>query len=326
MKQLVPYSTFRRSDGEITLEVREGRIDRDPLTLDLINRQERVVALHRVGYGDWDVARLAVRMHVPEVPDPSARGWSDVNAAVVISNRRSNSRYVAPLDREGSGVWTGDVRLDRDEHLGRLELSGVVVATVDGERGRLIGAPEGPWTVDLDARTPSREQSIRTVAADFTDPDHPHLHDFRQDEWTVDPLGDSPTLYINTAVEGVAQLLRASKKGMTPAEIVLQQAITAKIGTDMWITLFNTAAYAVTMEEGEAQWPGGWQDAVLKSMLPDVYPDRSPDDALTDVVTRRTEGDSADLHARVLHAAGRQAKTTRALGEALRTARKGGSK
>ncbi|MGW6027010.1 hypothetical protein [Streptomyces sp. NPDC055099] len=325
MKQLVPYPTLRRSDGEITLEVREGRVDQEPLSLELIDGQERMVALHRVGFADWEVARLSVRMKVPEVADAGARGWSDINAAVVISNRNSHARSMTQLRRESAGVWVGDVRLVRDEHLGRMELSGVVVATVDGVAGRMVGAPEEPWVVDLDAETPTRKQDIRTVEVDFTDPDQAHLHAFRQDEWTIECLGETPTLYINTAVEGVAQLLRASG-GVTPAEAALQKVVGAKLGTDMWITLFNTACCSVTVEDGEPQWPGGWRDAVLRNMLPDVYPERSPDDALLDLVERRIGGDSTDLHARVLHAAGRQAKVARSLGQALREVKKGRAK
>lgn len=325
MKQLVPYSTLRRSDGPIALEVREGRVDQDALPLELVNLRDRAVAVHGVGYADWHTARLSVRMLVPEVSDADAksRGWRDVCAAVTVANRASNIRSVTVLHKEEPGVWTGSVRIDRDEHIGRLQLTGLVTATVDGVPGRLLGTAEEAWTVDVDARTAHREQEIRVVEVDFGASPHPQLSEFRHDEWTIDPSGDVPTVYINTAVEGVARLLNAKPSGMSPAESALQKALAAKLGTELWVTLFNSAADEVRMEDGEPQWPGGWRDYALRRMLPDVCPDRSPDDALRELVTRRTGGVGGDLQARVLHAAGRQSRSARSLGEAMREALKG---
>ncbi|MFJ6499632.1 hypothetical protein OG280_24320 [Streptomyces virginiae] len=328
MKQLVPYPTLRRSDGLTTIEVREGRVDEDALPLELVNRQERRVAVHGVGYADWSTARLAVRMRVPAVADADAegRGWRDVRAAVTIANRTSNVRSVTPLRQDASGDWIGEVRVDRDEHLGRLQLTGIVTATVDGVPGRLIGSAEDAWTVDVDARTAHREQDIRMTEVDFGSDEHPHLHDFRHNEWAIDANGAVPTVYVNTALEGVARLLGAPARGMSPAESALQKALAAKLGTDLWVTLFHSAADEVFAEDGEPQWPGGWRDNVLKRMLPDVCPDLSPSDALRELLSRRVGGAGRDLHMRVLHAAGRQSRSARSLGEALRDITKGSAK
>ncbi|MEU6067242.1 hypothetical protein ABZ864_22810 [Streptomyces sp. NPDC047082] len=328
MKQLVPYPTLRRSDGPVALEVMEGRIDDDALPLELVNLRERAVAVHGVGYADWHTARLAVRMRVPEMalPEAESRGWRDIGVSVALANRTSNIRAVTPLRKEAPGTWAGSVRIDRDDHVGRLQLTGIVTATVDGIPGRLIGTTEEAWTVDVDVRTAHREQEIRVVEVDFGASSHPQLNDFRHDEWTVDASGGVPTVYINTAVEEVARLLSAKPRGLSLAESVLQKALAAKLGTELWVTLFNSAVDEVRLEDGEPQWPGGWRDSTLRRMLPDVCPDRSPEDALRELVARRTGTGGDDLHARVLHAAGRQSRSARSLGEAMREAMKGSAK
>lgn len=318
MKRLVPYTTLRRSDGVTSLELHAARVDDDPLPVSLVNRSERVVAVHGVGYADWRSARLSMRMHVPVVPNPEARGWRDVRAAVAVGNRSSNIRAVTPLFQESDGLWTGDVRIDRDEHKGRTQLTGLVTATVDGVPGRLIGGSEEAWTVDVDSRTAHREQDMRVVEADFGDEAHPHLNAYRHNEWTVDAAGEVPTIYLNTAVEGIARLLTRTDR-MAPAESALRKVLSAKLGTEVWMTLFYGAVDEIRVEDDTPQWPGGWRDATLRSMLPDVFPDRSPEDALRELVGRRHgDVDGRDMHARVLFAAGRQARSARSLGEAVR--------
>ncbi|MFD7444623.1 hypothetical protein [Streptomyces sp. NPDC059909] len=327
MKQLVPYQQLRRSDGAVTLEVLGGRVDEDALPLELVNRQKRLVAVHGLGYADWHTARVDVRMRVPEVGDAPDRGWCDIQASVAIANRASNVRSVTRLRSEAPGVWVGTVRIDRDDHLGRMQLTGLVTATADDIPGRLIGTVDEGWTVDVDARTAHSEQDIRLVEVDFASREAPpHLHDFRQDEWTVDASGEVPTVYINKGIEGVARLISAGSRDMSPVERALQKALAAKLGTEVWVTLFNSAADEVRSEGSEPQWPGGWRDNVLKRMLPDVCPDRSPQDALRELVSRRLEGGGSELHARVLHAAGRQSRSARSLGEAMRETMKGSGK
>jgi hypothetical protein len=54
-------------------------------------------------------------------------------------------------------------------------------------------------------------------------------------------------------------------------------------------------------------------------MLPIAYPDLSPDDALSEVISMRVDGDGGDLQTRIVHAAGRQALVPRRLGGFIRT-------
>lgn len=309
MNRLIPYRTLA---GEISLEVREVRLDGVPLNLNMISASRRVVALHQVERDGWNEARLSVRLHPPrhELADAA---WSDPVCAAVLAERRTNARSVTPLSREPDGTWTGVVVMHADQHFGQARLTGQVIATVDGVAGRTIGVTERAWTVDLQARTPTRQEGIKIVTVDFGDAEHPHLHPYKDDPWTVEAVGDEPIVYLNSRFEGLLPLLNGGDRAA-------RDVLSAQIAADAWTALFNAAVYAADMEDGQPLWPGGWHGAVLRRMLPDVFPDLSPDDALLEVVTRRLNGDGGDLQTRLVHAAGRQALLTRRLGSFVRTA------
>lgn len=308
MNRLIPYPTLA---GETSLDVREVRLDGVPLNLAMISSGRHVVALHQVEREGWEEARLAVRLQPPR-HELETETWSDVTCLAVLTERRTNARSVTPLRRETDGSWSGVVVVHRDHHLGQAHLTGHVIATVGGVAGRTIGSTERSWTVDLQARTPTRQNSIKIVSVDFADAAHSHLHAYRRDPWTVEAVGDEPVVYLNTGFEGLAPLLDGGDR-------VVRDALSAQIAADAWTALFNAAVYAADMEDGQPLWPGGWQSSVLRRMLPDVFPDLSPDDALIEVVTRRLNGDGGDLQTRLVHAAGRQALTSRRLGGFIRT-------
>lgn len=308
MNRLMPYQTLA---GEVSLEVREVRLDGVPLNLAMISSGRHVVALHQVEREGWEEARLSVRLH-PPLHELETETWSDVTCVAVLAERRTNARSATPLRREPDGSWTGVVILHGDHHIGQAQLSGHVVATVGGVAGRTIGYTERPWTIDMQARTPTRQNSIKISSVDFADPSHPHLHAYKGDPWAVEAVGDEPVIYLNTGFEGLAPLLNGGDRAV-------RDALSAQIAADAWTAMFNAAAYVADMEDGQPLWPGGWQGAVLKRMLPDVFPDLSPDDALIEVVTRRLNGDGGDLQTRLVHAAGRQALSSRRLGGFIRT-------
>lgn len=318
MKRLIPYRTLV---GDVSLDVREARLDGVNLHLGMISAGHRVVALHQVEREDWEEARLTIRLHVPrqEIEEGT---WSDVTCVAVAKERRTNARTVSLLRRETEGWWTGVVTLQRDHHRSEIELTGHVVATVDGVKGRLIGSTDRHWTVDLHARTPAQQSFIKIVSLDFADEKNSHLNPYRADPWTVEAAGDDPVVYLNTGFEGLVPLLNGGDRAV-------RDSLSAQIAADAWTALFNAAVYTAGSEEdGQPHWPGSWQEAVLRKILPDMFIDRSPDDALVEVVTRRRAGEGGgDLQTRLLHAAGRQALTTRRLGGLIRalSRRDGGS-
>lgn len=312
MKRLIPYPVLV---GDVVLEVLEARLDDIALPFNMISSEQRVVALHEVERGAWETARISVRLRVPE--GELQRGpWSDVSCFGVLFERKTNVRTFTRLRQETSGTWTGDLVIHRDRHAGRVQLTGQVVAAVDDVAGRMIGATDEAWTIDLQARTPVRSNSIKTVWADFGDERNPRLRPFASDPWTIEAVGEEePVLYLNRGFEGLSAILEDPKT----ADRAAREAIAAQIAQDVWTALFNAALYAVESEDGSPQWPGGWRESVLRRLLPDVFPDRSPDDALAEVMTRRTDGDGGgDLQTRVLHAAAKQARLPRSLGGFVR--------
>lgn len=317
MKRLVPYPVLA---GEISIEVRETRLDDVALPLAMISAAQRVVALHAVERADWATARLSVRVTTPH-NEPTAGPWSEVTCLAVLSERRTNARTFTRLREETVGSWTGEVVLHRDLHLDRAELTAQLVAAVNGTTGRAIGSTDDSWVIDLKERAPVRNKSIKTIWADFGDERNPRLLPFRGDPWTIEAAGEEPILYLNRGFEGLDALLRSGRTADRPA----RDAIAAQIATDVWTTLFNAAVYAAQLEDGHLEWPGGWQEATLRRMLPDVFPDRSPEDALIEIVNRRLSGDGGgDLQTRLLHAVGKQARLPRNLGGLIRTVRRAG--
>src|SRR5690606_41893535 len=147
-------------------DVRGGRWDGAPPARSTAPAPRRGVALHQVERAGWNEARLSVRLHPPrhELADAA---WSDPVCAAVLAERRTNARSVTPLSREPDGTWTGVVVMHADQHFGQARLTGQVIATVDGVAGRTIGVTERAWTVDLQARTPTRQEGIKIVTVDF---------------------------------------------------------------------------------------------------------------------------------------------------------------
>ncbi|MEU8270135.1 hypothetical protein AB0B89_23625 [Sphaerisporangium sp. NPDC049002] len=316
MKRLVPYPVLA---GDLSLEVREVRLDDVALPFAMISPANRVVALHQVERQNWETARLSLVLRVPRQELQSGR-WSDTSCFAVLSERRTNVRAAARLREDASGSWVGEVVLYRDRHVARADLTATMVATVGEVAGRVIGEARDLWTIDLQARAPTKAQSVKTIWADFADERNPHLHPLRLDPWAVEAVGDMPVLYLNRGFEGLESLLRSNRVADRP----VRDAIAAQIAADVWTTLFNAAVYAVHVEDGRPQWPGGWHEAALRRMLPDAFPNHSADDALVEIVSRRRVGDGGDLQTRILHAATRQGRIPRNLAGLLRTLRSTG--
>ena len=303
MNRIFPYPTVA---GDIELEVRDVQMDGIPLNYSLISKKESVIALHQVEKKGWDQARLGVRVRLPE-EEISNGPWSDCICAAVISERQTNTRVVTPLSRQGDGHWAGTVELYRDRHRGQVLVEAVLIGTVEDVPGRVICRSD-PWIIDLKARTPTKERSIRTVWEDFSE--NPRFLPYKNEAWLVEVAGDEPTVFLNKSFEGLSLLL-----GERPgADKSAKEVIASEIAADTWSALFNAALYAAGEDEGQPVWPGGWADAVLKKMLPDIFPDWSPNDALTEVVRRRTEGEGGgELQTRIQLSAAKQARKSKAL-------------
>jgi hypothetical protein len=313
---------YKRLTGSVELDVtavrqeREGVYQHDLETW-AFNAQERVVALHQVERADWESVRLTLQAKLPEA-ELSAGPWSDVQVVAVLTEKATNARTTAELRSKGGGVWVGNLRMWKSMHLHRAELTVVVVATLDDVAGRMIGRTDTPWIVDLTARMPVRQTEMRTEEVDFTDGPE-WLKQFKDAPWVVETSGELPTVHINTAFEGVAEVLNSTSRD--PMTKTVREMLATQIATEVWTSVFHAAVGDLDPDgRGEAEWPGGWKDAVLKSMLGDIVPDMSPDDALREIHARRIESAGwSELQPRINYAAGRRAKVAKNLGTAVRT-------
>ncbi|GAA0906956.1 hypothetical protein [Streptomyces thermoalcalitolerans] len=313
---------YKRITGEIDFEVTSVRQEREgfyqhDLETWAFSTQERVVALHQVERDDWESVRLGLSATLP-ARELAEGPWTDLSVIAVLTEKATNSRTTARLDPvEGrDGAWSGHLRFWRSSYRSRADLSVVVVATVDGVRGRMIGRAEEPWIVDLTARAPVRQREMIVNQVDFTTGPE-WLRPFRDAPWLVETSGDLPTVHLNTGFEGVSELLDSSGG---PLERAVRDMLAAQIATDVWTAVFHSAVGDLEVDEhGDPQWPGGWRDAVLRGMLADVLPDHSEADALREIDARRREGAGwNELQSRINYAAGRRAKVAKNLGTAIR--------
>ncbi|MER5621964.1 hypothetical protein ABT061_13075 [Streptosporangium sp. NPDC002544] len=306
MKRIMPYSVLA---GEVTMSIREVRLNDVALPYSVISEQDRSIGLHVHGDADWSVVRLALRVNVPR-HELEANPWYSVAFLATVSERATNTHTAVKLMMGQPGEWTGEINLHRDDHIGRVQLSGQLVATVDDEPGRVIATVERPWIIDLRAHSAARKESIETRWTNFAD--DPELAWCRNAPWTVTITDQSATLHLNSGFDGLRAVLESGKTADRP----VRDALAAQIAAGMWTALFNEAAQHID----DAQWPDGWRGLVLRRMLPDLFPGHSPEGALREIVNRGVGG----IQPQVLHAAAKQAKLPRTLGGLIRSLHKTG--
>lgn len=313
MTTLFPYPTLL---GEIGIEVLEVVVDGSTLPYAMISKSQRSVALHQVERSRWEEAHLTVRVTGPQ-RELAEGPWSEVACVAVLTEGTTNARSVQPLQPDGPGTWSGTVELLRNRHREQAVLTASAVAEVDGVAGRLIGSAVTPWIVDLKASAPARHRDLNLVEVDFRDGPDEWLRPFKDAPWLVDTSGEMPTIHLNTAFEGLIELLRESGG---PLQKATGGIIAAQIAHEMWTAMFHTAVGDLELDQdGTPLLPGGWRESVLRAMLPDVVPGMSLTDALYEVRNRRADGHGwAELQSSIQYAASRRAQIPRNLTTALR--------
>ncbi|MCF3184036.1 hypothetical protein IPZ70_29425 [Streptomyces polychromogenes] len=315
MTAVFPYRTLF---GDVESRVVSVSVDGRELPYSMISASDRAVALHESGRGRWDRARLKVAVTFPE-KEIAEGPWSDIVFLVVLSEKATNSRSTAVLSKAADGTMQGTIELDRASYFRRAILGVVVVATVDGVAGRCVATASQDWYIDLKASAPVRQREIEIVEVDFTHEAQEWLRPYKDSAWIVETTGDVPTVYLNTtAVEGLTEILHGT--GGSPAERMLRDLATTQIAQDAWTAMFHAAISDLEADEdGTPLVPKGWQESVLRAMLPDVLPGRQPTDALYEIAERRAKGYGwSELQTGVQFAAGRRSRATRNLTNAVR--------
>ncbi|AIR98589.1 hypothetical protein [Streptomyces glaucescens] len=315
MRPVFPYSTLL---GDVICDVLSVRIDGKPLPYTKVSPSERVVALHESGRAGWEEAVLDLDARLPE--EELRNGpWQDVTCLAVLTEKATNSRTTVRLAAGPGESRRGSITLSRVSHLRRATLSVLVVATVDGVAGRLIGATEQDWYIDLQEATPVRQRDVEVVEEDFRDGPLTWLRQFQDAPWVVETSDDMPRVYLNkTSIQGLLGVLHG--RGGSPAERVIRELAASQTAQEAWSAMFHTAISNLDVDDdGTPVMPTGWREAVLRAMLPDVLPGREPTDALFEINERRTKGFGwSELQTYIQYAAGRRAKLTKKLTTAVR--------
>ncbi|MEU5161033.1 hypothetical protein AB0G74_15685 [Streptomyces sp. NPDC020875] len=292
------------------------RQDGTDLETSAFSQGERVVALDHAERGPWGSATLTIAASLPE--DELAEGpWTDVVAVAVLTESATNARTTTRLLPGAGGVRTGRLRLSRSDYRGRADLSVKVVATVGGVSGRVVACSDEDWIVDFTAPSPVRRRGLDINEVDFRDGPYEWLRSLKDSPWAVDTSGELPVVHVNTAFDGIAELLRPGGDDM---ERAVGELLSARIATDVWTAAFHAAVGATEVDsEGNPTWPGDWREDVLRGMLADVMPDRSEDDALREVHVRRSDPVAwSRLQTQINYAALRRAKVAKSLGRTVR--------
>lgn len=316
MKPVFPYQIL---SGDAYLEVVAVTMDGRDLPYARISKTERTVALHEAGRAEWDVARIQLKAVLPD-RELENGPWSEINCLATLSESATNARSSARLTRGRDGNWHGAIELVHDRHTDRATLALAVVGQVDGVAGRLIGAADNNWYVDLKSVAPRRQREINIRQVDFREGPEEWLRPFKDSLWIVETAGDVPTVYLNTAgVEGLIEMV--NRTDGSPMENLLRETTASQIAQDAWTAMFNSAISELDLDEdGTPIIPGGWREPVLRMMLPDVLPGRQLTDALFDINDRRASGSGwPELQTSIHYAAGKRSQVTKKLTAAVRS-------
>jgi hypothetical protein len=120
-------------------------------------------------------------------------------------------------------------------------------------------------------------------------------------------------VYLNSSFEGLPELLSDDEKRPT-AELALREAEYRRIGTAVWVAMFNVAAANISVNPGDPDGDGEatepelptveWQRSVLQTLLPRMF-DMGEAEALNKVLTARTSDDSREVQTQLSAAVGR---------------------
>jgi hypothetical protein len=302
----------------VSLKLSDGT--RDQLETTAYSTQQQAVALGIAGHTDWVSATVGLSATLPPGANAPDAPWSDLCVLAVLTDGETNVRTSAnlTLDAEGGRDWSGSLEVFRDDHLGRASLAVYAVGTVDGVPGRSIAETDRNWIIDTVSDEPVRGLQLDVQKASFKRSSREWLQAYADAPWIVDTSARVPTVFVNTDVEGVIDLLDSSGSGV---DSKVRDLLVAQMATDVWTAVFHGAIGDLEVEPGGGPvFPTDWQGEVLREMLPDVIPGVHVEEALRQVHRRRT-GDSGwvELQTRIHYAAVRRADASKALALVIRS-------
>ncbi|GAA0615916.1 hypothetical protein [Streptomyces crystallinus] len=317
-----PYKRLNRPVAlrvtSVSLKLPDGT--RDQLETSAYSTQQQAVALGIAGHRDWVSATIRLSATLPPGANTPDAPWSDLCVLAVLTDGETNVRTSAKLtpDAEDSRDWSGSLEVFRDDHLGRASLAVYAVGTVEGVRGRSIAETDRGWIIDTVSDEPVRGLQLDVQKASFKRSSREWLQAYADAPWIVEASARVPTVFVNTDVEGVIDLLDSNGSGV---DSKVRDLLVAQMATDVWTAVFHGAIGDLEVEpDGRPVFPTDWQGEVLREMLPDVIPGVHVEEALRQVHRRRTgESGWVELQTRIHYAAIRRADATKALALVIRS-------
>ncbi|WP_327133003.1 hypothetical protein OG311_20820 [Streptomyces sp. NBC_01343] len=319
------FYPYKRLNRPITLRVTSVSLKlsdgtRDQLETTAYSNQQQAVALGIAGHTEWVSARIGVSATLPPGANAPDAPWSDLCVLAVLTDGETNVRTSASLTLDtGDGRdWSGSLEVFRDDHLARASVAVYAVGTVEGVRGRSIAETDRSWIVDTVSDEPVRGLQLDVQKASFKRSSREWLRVYADAPWVVDTSARVPTVFVNTDVEGVIDLLDSNGSGV---DSKVRDLLVAQMSTDVWTAVFHGAIGDLEVEPaGGPVFPTDWQGEVLREMLPDVIPGVNVEEALRQVHRRRTgESGWVELQTRIHYAAVRRADATKALAFVIRS-------
>jgi hypothetical protein len=319
--KIYPYKRLNRPVSlrvtSVSIKLSDGT--RDQLETIAYSTQQQTVALGVAGHDDWVSAVIGLSATLPPGANAPDAAWSDLEVLAVLTDGETNVRTSVRLSRdtEDGRDWSGSLEVVRDDHAGRASLAVHAVGTVDGVSGRAIAETDRNWIVDTVSEEPVRGLQLDVQKASFQKSAREWLRAYADAPWVVDPAARVPTVWVNTDVEGVMDLLDSGGSGV---ESKVRDLLIAQMATDVWTAVFHAAVGDLEVEpDGGPVFPTDWQGEVLREMLPDVIPGVHVEEALRQVHRRRTgESGWPELQTRIHYAAIRRADARKALGFVIR--------
>ncbi|KPC66048.1 hypothetical protein [Streptomyces chattanoogensis] len=319
------FYPYKRLSRPVTLRVTSVSLKlsdgtRDQLETTAYSTQQQAVALGIAGHTDWVSATIGLSATLPPGANAPDAPWSDLCVLAVLTDGETNVRTSANLrlDAEDGRDWSGSLEVFRDDHLARASLAVYAVGTVDGVRGRSIAETDRSWIIDTVSDEPVRGLQLDVQKASFKRSSREWLQAYADAPWIVDTSARVPTVFVNTDVEGVIDLLDSNGSGVNSK---VRDLLVAQMATDVWTAVFHGAIGDLEVEPGGGPvFPTDWQGEVLREMLPDVIPGAHVEEALRQVHRRRTRDSGwVELQTRIHYAAVRRADATKALAFVIRS-------
>ena len=314
----VAVQKFRNADTDENLSVNVIRVG-----------DGTVGTAYDVGTHAWD--RISATVKVTFTSEQRrAVLWSgedvEVTARVIASLRckKTKLRQALPLRRTAKDTWEGDVTLDRAELVDVVEIKPLVVRVTDGDsakpgrqartRGAIIA--EGPVAdLRIDESSQPFKGGLDVKWEDFAKSSDPRRRDRANLLYDVDVDRSEPRLVLNRAHQDAYSLLSDEQPSSTAAKAA-RTAILAHVGSATLGHLFRAALDDAREDPETGEWslPEGWQNTVVRRLLPHLYPEHSSSDArMEQLLASLKRNDRSDLERRLAFALQEDQLTTKTL-------------